>query len=95
MQKGVQGTKEFFGFGSKPQEGAQPAAPGRQGALPNPTMATSRTEASVTDNRQYNYTVNQSPGQDAKSVADEIQRRTKSEQGARRGGALYDHATGY
>lgn len=93
------GTK--LGFGDAPAAPTQSAqAPSRNPAagttpdvpeLPRPMMATGRgAGATYTDSSTHTYTIQQQPGQDVKSLADEIERRRKAQAGVQRRSLMFD-----
>lgn len=73
-----------------------PAAPGAavrapaRAALPTPARA--GRMAAVTDQRQYHFTIQQQPGQNAQALAREVAQHLRQADATRARGALYDRA---
>lgn len=85
-------TKAFFGFGnSAPAASGMPAA----SAPPVPSLATARGGATSNTTNTNTFNITQQPGQDQKSLADEIMRRMAEKQAVQQRGRMYDMALGY
>ncbi|WP_322009212.1 hypothetical protein [Paraburkholderia sp. J12] len=87
-------TRAFFGFGSSPQYTPQPPANSPAAAtltLPTPKAATqAKTPAPMQDNRQYNVTIHQQPGQSSESLANDVTRKLGAPSSGALGSGLYD-----
>lgn len=85
-------VKAAFGFGAPSQAAAVPAT---SAPPPVPSMATVRGGASATTNQANTFNITQLPGQDSKSLADEIMRRMAEKEAVRGRSIMFDRPLGY
>ncbi len=87
-------SKAFFGFGDAGSISGAPAAP--KLAVPAvPQFANSRSGYSSTTTNNPVFNITQQPGQNAKSLADEIMRKIDEKNAVKSRSMMFDRAMGY